>query len=80
VERQAAQQSGATFDPRTFICTRCGERRDIDTLAAVNVGRKLVWLRQRRDQKAAGIAEDARTSWDDWLRDLLARDPSGHPS
>jgi hypothetical protein len=46
----------------------------------VNVGRKLVWLRQRRDQKAAGVAEGARTSWDEWLRDLLARDPSLDPS
>jgi hypothetical protein len=74
-ERQAAaQQSGETFDPRTFICPRCGERRDIDMLAAVNIGRKLVWLRQRRDEKAAGVAEGARTGWDDWLRALLAPD------
>lgn len=72
-ERQAAaQQSGETFDPRTFICPRCGNRRDVDTLAAVNVGRKFVWLRQRRDEKAAGVAEDTRTGWDEWLRDLLA--------
>ncbi len=70
-ERMAAQvAAGETPDSRLFICPQCGLERDVDALAAVNIGRKLVWLRQRGVEKKAGVADGARTSWEDWVRHL----------
>ncbi len=51
---------------RVFRCVRCGADGDVDTVAAANVARKLVWLRLRGVEKKAGVAESERTSWDAW--------------
>ncbi len=68
---RAAQRAGELFDPRTFRCAHCGATRDIDALAAVNIGRKLVWLRQRRKEQAEGTAEGERTGWEAFATHLV---------
>jgi hypothetical protein len=58
--------------PRQFRCASCGWREDIDHVAACNVARKLLWLRQRAVEKRAGLAQEERTSWDDFAKTFAA--------
>jgi hypothetical protein len=61
-------------DLRTFTCVNCGYHADIDQVAAHNVARKLIWLRLRSAEKAAGVTESERTPWEVFAREFaLAR-------
>ena len=52
--------------PDLFVCAHCGAIQDRDVSAAANVARRLMWLRQRGAEKAAGIAEEKRTRWQEY--------------
>ena len=57
-------------DMRLFLCVHCGYQADVDTVAAHNVARKLIWLRMRRTEKAANVPESERTPWEVFARDF----------
>ena len=57
-------------DIRLFLCVNCGYQADVDTVAAHNVARKLIWLRVRRAEKAANVPESERTPWEVFARDF----------
>lgn len=66
---EAAARTGQVFDPRQFVCPACGASRDVDTLAAVNIARKLVWLRQRGAEKRGEVESDLSTTWQTFAKE-----------